>query len=401
MPITEKIYSYFRRKTNTTSFIPQIDGLRFLAIILVVLFHANGFIINKVPITFNKLPTDYWLINGLFVNNGVKGVLLFFTISGFILALPFARHFWQGGKEVKLKNYFLRRLTRLEPPYVLTMVFCYFAIITLKGHEFSSMFARTYTGLLPSLMASLTYTHNILFPRNLSINQVSWTLEIEVQFYLLVPLLVLILKLSPYVRRSLLAFLIIFFTSLQHIFHPTTLTLFSFIQYFLSGFLLVDVYLSGWKPNLHPLVSFFVGGLSLLAFVYLDIYGNSFNEYLFIPVLFLFCVLVMMDEFWKRIFSLHFFTVVGGMCYSIYLWHNIVISAIGNKVARFNISHSYPIDLLWQLSILLPAVLLFSICFYLLIERPCMDKDWPAKLWWFLKKLAKTKKMEPQPLIKL
>ncbi|MDR3642630.1 MAG: hypothetical protein P4L74_03330 [Candidatus Doudnabacteria bacterium] len=34
MSIKEKIYQHFRRKTNTTSFIPQIDGLRFLVIII-------------------------------------------------------------------------------------------------------------------------------------------------------------------------------------------------------------------------------------------------------------------------------------------------------------------------------------------------------------------------------
>ena len=38
-----------------------------------------------------------------------KGVLLFFVISGFILALPFAKHFWQQGKEVNLKNYLLNK----------------------------------------------------------------------------------------------------------------------------------------------------------------------------------------------------------------------------------------------------------------------------------------------------
>ena len=207
-----------------------------------VLFHANVFITNKAPIVFSRLPTDYWWINGLFVDDGRKGVLLFFVISGFILALPFAKNFWQGAKKVELKNYFLRRLTRLEPPYIITMVACYFAIILLPGHQFSNFFARSYSGLFPSLASSLTYTHNILFPNSLSINQVSWTLEIEVQFYLLVPLLVLMLKLRPLWRRSLLVFLVALFTALQHIFHPSTLTIFSFIQYFLLGFLLVDVY---------------------------------------------------------------------------------------------------------------------------------------------------------------
>ncbi len=381
------IYNRLQRKTISTAFIPQIDGLRFLAIILVVLFHANGFIVNKVPVKFSTLPTDYWLINGMFVNDGVKGVLLFFVISGFILALPFAKHFWNNAKEIDIKNYFVRRLTRLEPPYIITMVACYFAILLLKGHEFTNMFPHTFSGLFPSLLASLTYTHNLFFPGQLSINQVSWTLEIEVQFYLLVPLLVLILKLSKVWRRSLLSALIIMFTFLQHSVHVPVVTLFSFIQYFLMGFLLVDVYLSGWRPTVNSLVSFIIGSLSLFVFIYLDIRSSAVYECFFLLVLFSFCIFVLLDDFWKRIFSWRFFTTIGGMCYSIYLWHNNIISMIGNFTTRFNISHYYPLDLLWHLIILLPIVLVFSTIFYLLIEQPCMDRSWPAKLWGWLKGL--------------
>lgn len=396
MKILDKIYFAFQRRTNTVAFIPQIDGLRFLAIILVVLFHANGFIVNKVPVTFTRLPTDYWLVNGMFVNEGIKGVLLFFTISGFILALPFAKQFWQGAKEVKLKNYFMRRLTRLEPPYFLTMVICYLAIINLSGHEFSAMFPRTYSGLFPILASSLTYTHNLFYPGALSINQVAWSLEIEIQFYLLLPLLVLILKFSPLWRRMVLAGLIALFTFLQHWFHPGVLTLFSFIQYFLLGFLLVDVYLSGVKIRWNWPVSFLAGLLSLMSFVYLDIYNNPYTEYIFIFALFLFCVLALTSGIWQKVFRLRPITAIGGMCYSIYLWHNIIISAVGNKTVKFNVSHSYLIELLWHLGILLPIVLLLSSAFYLLIERPCMDKDWPVKLWRFVKGLAAGKKINTQ-----
>lgn len=362
---------------------------------MVVIFHANGFIINKVPIEFSRLPTDYWLISGLFVDGGRKGVLLFFAISGFILAMPFAKYFWKSGKEVKLKDYFIRRLTRLEPPYVITMVACYFGIIMLKGNEFSSMFARSYAGLLPSLASSLTYTHNIFFPNSLSVNHVSWSLEVEVQFYLVVPLLILILKLPALWRRSLLVFLVVLFTGLQHFFQPTVVTLFSFIQYFLMGFLLVDLYLSGWELRLKPVTSFILGALALVAFLYVDVYSGIFYELAFIPAVFLVCVLALTDSFWKKVFSLRFFTAIGGMCYSIYLLHNIIISIFGNRTTDFNISTSYPVVLLWHLAILLPIVLVFSTCFYLLIEQPCMDREWPRKLWNFIRSIFKTNKNNP------
>src|SRR3989338_1485881 len=52
MSISEKIYGRLQRITNTTNFIPQIDGLRFLAIMMVVLYHINIFVTVKVPFNF-------------------------------------------------------------------------------------------------------------------------------------------------------------------------------------------------------------------------------------------------------------------------------------------------------------------------------------------------------------
>jgi peptidoglycan/LPS O-acetylase OafA/YrhL len=392
------IYNKLRRKTNTTSFIPQIDGLRFFAILAVIFEHANGFIVAKAPFTFSPGLVDYWWFNQIFDKNGRKGVLLFFVISGFILAMPFAKHFWQQGKKVSLKSYFMRRLTRLEPPYILNMVFCYFVLVLYKGNGFAGMFPQSFSGLLPNLASSLVYMHNILMPNTLSVNPVSWSLEIEVQFYLLVPLLVLILRLGKVYRRTLLSFLVLFFIFLQQHFPWSDLTIYSFIQYFLLGFLLVDVYLSGFKLRMNAVFSFFCGATLLFSMVYMDLYRSFLYEYVFAMALFTFCVFGLTNDLWKRILSIRFLTAVGGMCYSIYLWHNLVISAVGNYAIHFNVSHSYPITVIWQCVILFPIILLSCTCFYLLIEQPCMDREWPVKLWRLIKKVvskSKTKAISP------
>src|SRR5262245_10743057 len=73
-----------------------------------------------------------WRLNGLhalplenvfdlFIAQGRYGVQLFFIISGFILALPFAAERLAGARPVRLKAFYLRRLTRLEPPYFLVL----------------------------------------------------------------------------------------------------------------------------------------------------------------------------------------------------------------------------------------------------------------------------------------
>lgn len=379
-----KVYNNFKRKTNTTTFIPQIDGLRFLAIMMVVLYHINIFVTVKVPFTFTKPTSDYWWMFQL-LDSDRKGVFLFFVISGFILALPFARAARGEGKPVELKHYYLRRLTRLEPPYILVMIACFFGILLLKGHEFSAGFPHTFLGLLPRLAASLIYMHNIIFSRYLSLNPVAWSLEIEVQFYLLVPLLVKIFKLPQRPRQILLLAVSAIFIFLQHIFHPRIDTLFNYIQYFLFGFLLVDFYLSKVKFKLPAAVSLLVGSLCLLFIGYVDLRPHNYLEYIFPVVVLGLYLLALSDELWKKIFSLRLFTAIGGMCYSIYLLHYNIIPLVGNTTIAYNVSRSYPLTYLWHTLILLPIILAVSAVFYLFIERPCMDKDWPKKLWgWFL-----------------
>src|SRR4051794_39312802 len=80
----------FRRETVSTQFIPVVDGLRFIAIAMVVLFHINVFISDRSN-TLGITPESqlvsiapFWKLH--------QGVQLFFVISGFILALPFMRY---------------------------------------------------------------------------------------------------------------------------------------------------------------------------------------------------------------------------------------------------------------------------------------------------------------------
>lgn len=351
---------------------------------MVVLYHINIFVTVKAPVAFTQPPTNYWWMFN-FLDSDRKGVFLFFVISGFILALPFARWAKGLGKAVELKHYYLRRLTRLEPPYFFVMIACFLGILYLPGHEFAAGFPHTFFGLLPRLGASLIYMHNIIYPKYLSVNPVAWSLEIEVQFYLLVPLLVKVFKLSQTLRRFVLLAAAALFIFLQHLAHPSVDTLFNYIQYFLMGFLLADLYLSEVKFKLAPLISFIIGLLCLAFIGYVDLRPHNYLEYIFPLVVLGFYVLALTDGLWKKVFGLRVLTAVGGMCYSIYLLHYNIIPVIGNKTIFYNISRSYPLEYLWHTLILLPTVLIFSSIFYLLVERPCMDKDWPLKLWRFVR----------------
>jgi len=131
----------FRRITSQKRFIPQIDGLRFVAISSVILFHL-----------YASLNHDGTIRNASFdaVNLGIlskRGVELFFAISGFILGVPFASHYLRGAPKISLKQYFLRRLTRLEPPYILSLLL-WAGILLFVAHQSGRE-------ILPHLLASL------------------------------------------------------------------------------------------------------------------------------------------------------------------------------------------------------------------------------------------------------
>lgn len=111
-------FNYLQRITSSGKFIPEIDGLRFLAILSVVLFHINGLILIYDKHVINKNNIIYNFINYI-LSHCYLGVPLFFVISGFILSMPFANYYLKGQNKPELKKYFVRRLTRLEPPYIL------------------------------------------------------------------------------------------------------------------------------------------------------------------------------------------------------------------------------------------------------------------------------------------
>ena len=71
---------------------------------------------------------------------------------------------------------------------------------------------------------------------------------------------------------------------------------------------------------------------------------------------------------------------IGGMCYSIYLLHFPLISIIGRHTITLGSTSAQWIHLLVQTAIIVPPVLLVCGVYFALIERPCMERDWPQKL---------------------
>src|SRR5688572_6317991 len=144
-----------------------------------VWMHTTHFIDEKF--FSNSLFSDSFWRN--FIMEGGYGVAIFFMISGFILSLPFAQsHFSQNKKPISLKRYYLRRLIRLEPPYLIALVIFFIGNVWVLGKY-------NFQELLPHFFASAFYLHNTIYESFSWVLPIAWSLEVEVQFYLLAPFL--------------------------------------------------------------------------------------------------------------------------------------------------------------------------------------------------------------------
>lgn len=389
-PLRTRILRLFARVTTSGAFIPEIDGLRFIAIAAVVLFHLFEALQIKAPRVYVSLYEHSPSAQA--VSTGYHGVELFFVISGFVLALPFASHYLRATKRVSLRGYFLRRLTRLEPPYLISLLLIAVLLAGLKGEHQSPTAA--------SFAASAFYLHNVIFGLPSEINTVAWSLEIEIQFYVLVPLLTLIFSIrKTTVRRAVLIGTIVGWTICAWLFlspdHPRSyLSILRFLQFFLTGFLLADFYLCARLEKTPRSIGWdFVSALGWCTLVFLWMTpmpaflparfptGDSFRAaLLFPPLALLTYVAAFRGRITNWIITNPLITVIGGMCYTIYLLHNVLISAIVSFTREIEPADTLGGNFLVQCLIVIPVVLAICAIYFLLIEKPCMQRDWPKRL---------------------
>jgi len=183
------------------------DGLRGLAALWVVLYHASeGGHLTQLKTVLPKLITD------LVFNFGHLGVPVFFVLSGFVMAFTVQS---ETVDRAFAGRFVLRRLVRLTPPYW-TSIALVVALLVVKG------WAVRGTTPLPSvgaILANATYLHGILDVPPL--NYVYWTLGVEVQFYIVFALLMLLADtLGPSLGRLRARVLVFGATSLVALLWP-------------------------------------------------------------------------------------------------------------------------------------------------------------------------------------
>jgi len=175
-----KIHNYITMKSQAVLNVkPKIhfqfvDGLRGLVALWVVLRHSAPD--KYIPQFANALPQ--WLVDIVFKWGG-NGVPIFFVLSGFVIA--------HSVKNAKMdfsyfKNFSLRRFVRLSPVYYVS-IFITLCISFMAAYVQNEQFEPMGEPLsFPRLIAHFFYVQDIF---NLThIDDVYWTLCLEIQFYL-------------------------------------------------------------------------------------------------------------------------------------------------------------------------------------------------------------------------
>jgi peptidoglycan/LPS O-acetylase OafA/YrhL len=188
-----------RRITSGGGYKAEIDGLRFWAIFPVVLWHGIQRISRAQP---DLSVTEQSMM--LWVPEARVGVMLFLTISGFIISTQFIKA-RALGRDLDLRTYFYRRVTRIEPPYLLLLVATYlFLTLTSYMPENAVAFWRGEQSNTASFLASVFYLHGIVFNEMPRLFPGGWSLEVEVQFYVLAPAIFALFYFVGTVRRRLI-----------------------------------------------------------------------------------------------------------------------------------------------------------------------------------------------------
>jgi len=299
------------------AYVPELDGLRGVAILAVMLFHAG------VP----------------FLEGGFIGVDIFFVLSGFLITSLLIQEF-DCMECINLQYFYMRRVLRLGPSLIFFLVvFCLLSLVALNKEKAIGNFIDA--------LISLVYLSNwarafMLHPPDFLGH--TWSLSIEEQFYILWPIILLTLLRITKNRWYIVftAALVALFSWLLRIYFamsdvPTErlyngldtradalmvgCTLGVLIS---SGLISEDVkgYLSKWLVAIAPFSM-----ICLLAFSILSKWQDPRMYYLGFFVIELLTVALVLDilvskrSIIGKVFAMRWLIWVGSISYGLYLWH--------------------------------------------------------------------------------
>ena len=334
---------------------PEIDGLRAVAVLSVVLYHAQ-FLVNGN----NLIP------------GGFIGVDVFFVLSGYLISLIILRELDNG--EFSSLNFYGRRVRRILP-----ILLC--AILASLPFAWNYLLPSDFIDFSYQIISSIFFSSNFYFAfedsywaADSSLKPLlhTWSLGVEEQFYLLMPFLLVLLY--KYQKKYLLRYLVAiggcslaYAQWFSQIYPEHTFFLLPGRAWeLLAGACLSVIDFQGKKKRPEGMCSHFpsLGLLLIIISFFVFDKGTQHPSLLtFIPVLGAVLIIYFANDqdLSIQVLRSKLFVSIGVISYGVYIWH-FPVFAFNNIVLEDKS------DVLKLASII--VVLSLSVLTYFLIERP-------------------------------
>jgi peptidoglycan/LPS O-acetylase OafA/YrhL len=339
------------------SYRPEIDGLRALAVIAVIIAHLD------TP----------------FMPSGFLGVDMFFVISGYVITYSLSKT-TAGSLSGFLVGFYQRRVKRLVPALVLCVLVTSILIslfnpapdVSIKT-GFAALFGLSNMFLLSQA------TDYFGLGAQLNVFTHTWSLGVEEQFYLLFPLLVWFGGIGrstngagkgAFIILSLLAILsLIAFLLLSHT-HPDAAYYLMPTRFWeMSAGALVFLALRRADPSVLNKSGLFLSIAALLVILFVFLLPKQLSIYT-TPALVLLTMLLIASlrpATWTyRLFAHPAVVHIGLISYSLYLWHWSVLS-----LSRWTIGIHW-----WTVPIQVALMFLLAEASYRYLEKPLRRAEW-------------------------
>jgi peptidoglycan/LPS O-acetylase OafA/YrhL len=341
-----------------------LDGLRGVAILLVLWYHV-------------------WLVSGqdfgpldFIAKSGFLGVDLFFFISGFCLFYPYARAKLEGRAEPTTRRFFERRFLKIVPSYLIVLA----VFVTMYRPQDAALQIATHLAFVHPFS---TYTFG-------AISGPLWTIGIEVQFYLLFPLIVKWFRRSPLLGyAALFAVSESYRAALTASGNGTSFLLINqlpaFFDVFGAGMFAAYALVALRKRPLPSAgtmtaasVAAFAAGLAGLGFashafttLSADEAHGWMNAYRFAigPL----CIAIAVTTFfsadrWRSIVGTRVLVFLSAISYNVYLWHLEIVVWV----------HNAGLPAVWTLVAAVPIAVGVAALITFAVERPILEGTLPA-----------------------
>jgi len=298
----------------------QLTFTRYIAALTVVFFHFGETV----------FPANNSWLNPV-ITAGPIAVSYFFVLSGFIMAVAYYRPHSQ--QPLNKWKYWVARLARIYPVYLLALLLMIAANLKTEGSDPTTVF------LSLSMMQAWVPCYPI------TLNSPGWSLSVEAAFYMLFPILLIIVQRSHFKSLAWFSLALWLITQLVLIYLRNTLDYHAhtpfhdFIYYhplmhfntFILGFVVGALFCDGKftrriPDSLNTLLLFVVSLCIVLLLAYeahietLLGFVIDYNNGLIAPLFLLFIVILALNQGWiSRLLSLPFLVLLGEASYSLYI----------------------------------------------------------------------------------